>query len=722
MAVDSNELLGQALGTCTLQRLLGRGGMGVVYLARQSRPRRTVAVKVLVPSMHSDPKARAEFLVRFRREADAIAGLDHVNIMPIFEYGEQGELAFLVMPYVTGGTLRTKLDQRGILSLSEAIPIIEQAAAAIDNAHAQGIVHRDLKPGNILFHADGRVLLADFGLAKVIRGNEEHDSNGRLSTLTGTGIIVGTPEYLSPEQSTGQPIGPYTDIYALGIVLYQMLGGRVPFTGSSPVAIALKHALEAPPSLLSLNPALPPGVEVVVMKALAKLPEERYTSAGELARVFRNAASGAPITPHHLNEVAIENIATVAIPDEQKALAERATDDIANRPTGERTRISPAEKESHDAISQIRTAERPRVNTGKNDISQRTTAGRSRATPTAATTLPESRSPAPAGEPKLHEAATEEAPRLVSPEAPTPLASPAPQPPTQAQPAEIGSARTAQQQHSAQTPILSTPTQRKPARGRPGGWQSASMMLLGSLLTLLLLVSGFIAYLNLMPKGGTHTKSIAKATQTVKAKTPTALPFTAPAPLVSTAGKALYGTALPGSGCDTQGGQWSIQSGITITCPASGTQLTNSGAGGTAGIFLNNLTNGQGIPDNYVLQVQISTGTSTQGDFGVFFRHQPGSPIGAYAFLLNTAGVWKGNLYDQRSGTVSTPVSLNVQGNMAKTFTLDIVVQGDTYNFYVNGKWQGATESGQYASGNLGLVADGSTSVSFKNLVIYASA
>ncbi len=720
MAVDSNELLGQALGTCTLQRLLGRGGMGVVYLARQSRPRRTVAVKVLVPGMHSDPKARAEFLVRFRREADAIAGLDHVNIMPIFEYGEQGDLAFLVMPYVTGGTLRTKLDQRGILPLIEAIPIIEQAAAAIDNAHAQGIVHRDLKPGNILFHADGRVLLADFGLAKVIRGNEEHDSNGRLSTLTGTGIIVGTPEYLSPEQSTGQPIGPYTDIYALGIVLYQMLGGRVPFAGPSPVAIALKHALEAPPSLLSLNPALPPSVEAVVMKALAKLPEERYTSAGELARAFRNAASGAPVTPPHLNEIAVENIATVAIPDEQKALAERATDDLANRPTGERTRVSPTEKESDDDISQIRTAERPGINAGKNAISQITTAGRSRATPAAAATaLPAYRPSTPAEEPELHTAATEEAPRLVSPEAPTPLASPAP--PPQARPTEIGGTR-ADQQHIAQTPVLPDPSQqRKPAQGRPGGWQSASMMLLGSLLTLLLLVSGFIAYLNLMPKGVTHPKNIAKATQTVKAKTPTAQPFSAPAPLVSAAGKALYGTALPGLGCDTQGGQWSTQSGVAITCSANGTQLANRGAGGTAGIFLNKLTNAESIPDNYVLQVQVSTGSSTQGDFGVFFRHQSGSPTGGYGFLLNATGTWKGNLYNQQNGAVRTPVSLPMVGNVTGTFTLDIIVQGDIYTFYVNGNKQGGTESGQYTSGNLGLVADGGTSVTFKNLVIYAS-
>ncbi len=711
MAVDSNELLGQALGTCTLQHLLGRGGMGVVYLARQSRPRRTVAVKVLLSGMHTDAEARAEFLARFRREADAIAALDHVNIMPIYEYGEQGELAYLVMPYVIGGTLRTRLDQRGTLPMAEAIPIVEQAAAALDSAHGQGIVHRDLKPGNILFHADGRVLLADFGLAKVVRGNEEHDSNGRLSTLTGAGTIIGTPEYLSPEQSTGQPIGPHTDIYALGIVLYQMLGGRVPFTGSSPVMVALKHALEAPPSLLQLNPALPPSVETVVMKALAKRPEARYASAGELARAFRAATSSALITPRHLDEAAVEDIATITIPDEQRVRL--PGQGIASAPTDER--FSP--HENAEQIAQVRTAERPGINKN-NDISQVSTAGRARVAPGADRAMPtyHIQSHAHAEMPEIHEAATEEAPRLVSPKAPTPLASPLPQP---AQPAPAKTAG-APPQHIALTPVLSAPPQQsKPARVRAKG-QSAGMMLLGSLLTLLLVVGGFVAYLNLMPKGNNHPKNITKTTATVKGTATKPQPFTPPAPLVS-AGTALYGTALPGPTCDAQGGKWSKQSGVTMTCPASGTQLTNSSAGGgMAGIFLDKLASGQSVPDNYVLQVQVSTNASTQGNFGVFFRNQPGSPTGAFAFLLNTAGTWEGNLYNQSNGTVSTPVSLKVQGTMAKTFTLDIVVQDSTYNLYFNGKWQGTTESGQYASGNLGLVAQGGTSVSFKNLVVYA--
>jgi serine/threonine protein kinase len=287
VVIESNQLLGQTLGTCTLQSLLGRGGMGAVYLAQQSRPRRVVAMKVLMPGLLAETDVRTEFLARFRREADAIAALDHINIMPIYAYGEQEELAFLVMPYVTGGTLREALEKRGRLPLNEVVPIIEQAAAALDYAHERGIIHRDLKPGNILFHADGRVVLADFGLAKILNEVTEHEDT---SSVTSMGAIIGTPEYFSPEQSTGNAVDRRTDVYSLGIVLFQMLSGRVPFTGSTAVAIAVKHTVEDPPPLTQLNPSISRSVEAVVMKAMAKKPEQRYASAGELARALRSAA------------------------------------------------------------------------------------------------------------------------------------------------------------------------------------------------------------------------------------------------------------------------------------------------------------------------------------------------------------------------------------------------------------------------------------------------
>ena len=287
LLTDPNALIGQSLGTSTIQRLIGRGGMGAVYVAQQTRPRREVAVKVLLPALFADQPGRIGFLARFRREADAIATLDHINIIPIYEYGEQEQVAYLVMPYVTGGSLHRVLEKRGVLPLSEVLPILEQAAAALDYAHAKGIIHRDLKPGNILFHSDGRVLLADFGLAKVLR--EEGNQHG-TSALTSAGTVIGTPEYLSPEQAAGQALDQRTDVYSLGIVLFHMLTGRVPFSGATPVATAMLHALSEPPSLSQLNPTLSPVIEAVVMKALAKQPEQRYESAGQLAQALSAAA------------------------------------------------------------------------------------------------------------------------------------------------------------------------------------------------------------------------------------------------------------------------------------------------------------------------------------------------------------------------------------------------------------------------------------------------
>ena len=239
-------LIGQTLGNCVLERLLGQGGMGAVYLAQQVRPRRTVAVKVLLPELlpkTTGGSSSAEFVARFRREADAIAALDHVNIIPLYEYGEQEHMAYLVMPYVTGGTLRALLAKRGTLPLREALPILEQTAAALDYAHAHGIVHRDLKPGNILFHADGRLLLTDFRIAKMMNQTPSPEQTS-LQTLTTAGTIMGTPEYLSPEQAAARPVDRRSDVYSLGIVVFHMLSGRVPLHGPTPVAIELIYEME----------------------------------------------------------------------------------------------------------------------------------------------------------------------------------------------------------------------------------------------------------------------------------------------------------------------------------------------------------------------------------------------------------------------------------------------------------------------------------------------
>jgi serine/threonine protein kinase len=294
------RLIGKQLGTCVLEQLLGAGGMGTVYLAQQQRPARTVAIKVLRTDELSSINERQEFLTRFRREADVIAQLDHVNILPIYEYGEQDGLAYLVMPYLTGGSLRDLLARNGPLSLTLALSYIEQVAAALQYAHEHRIVHRDIKPANILFHSDGRLVLADFGIARIIRNPNEPVE----ATLTGPSHFIGSVDYMSPEMVNGTLVDHRTDIYELGIVLFQMLAGRVPFQGTTPFIIAAQHLREQPPSLSLLKPAIPPAVDAVVHKALAKEPDARYDSAQEMAQALRAA-----ITPSGYS-VARENTYT----------------------------------------------------------------------------------------------------------------------------------------------------------------------------------------------------------------------------------------------------------------------------------------------------------------------------------------------------------------------------------------------------------------------------
>ncbi len=286
MVSNDDNMTGRTLGTCILERMVGQGGMGSVYLAQQTRPSRRVAVKVLQPNLSLQSAVYQEFITRFRREADVIARLEHVNIMPIYEYGEQDNLAYLVMPYLAGGSLRDVLNKRGALPMDEATAYIEQAAAALDYAHSQGVIHRDLKPANFLLASDGRLVLADFGIARIM---EESASN---SGLTGTGTVLGTPEYMAPEMARGEPVDYRVDIYELGIVLFQMLSGHVPFTGSSPIAVAAKHIQQPMPLLQRENPAIPAAVDAVIQKATAKYVDGRYTSARAMAQALRSAITG----------------------------------------------------------------------------------------------------------------------------------------------------------------------------------------------------------------------------------------------------------------------------------------------------------------------------------------------------------------------------------------------------------------------------------------------
>src|SRR5260370_26222328 len=285
MQVLDDSFGGKVMGSYRLEALIGKGGMGAVFLAQQLQLARRVAVKVLLPDVMMDNSLYEEFLIRFQREASLIAGLEHLNITPIYDFGKHEGIAYLVMPYVAGGTLRDVLTRRGALPLQEALRYIEQAAAALDYAHAHGIIHRDLKPSNFLLHPDGRLVLADFGIARMMQRN----GNAIGMTLTSTGTLLGTPEYMSPEMIRGGQIDSRTDIYELGIVLFQMLSGTVPFKGDAHLAVLMKHLQEPVPLLHYSNPAVPPAVDAVIQKATAKNPEDRYVSAGSRSHKLTKA-------------------------------------------------------------------------------------------------------------------------------------------------------------------------------------------------------------------------------------------------------------------------------------------------------------------------------------------------------------------------------------------------------------------------------------------------
>jgi serine/threonine protein kinase len=262
------------IASYTLLEPIGHGGMAVVYRARQDSLERTVAIKILSENLAASP----EFLERFRREARTAANLRHPNVITVFDFGQDERgVPYLVLEYIEGPTLADLMDR----GLDDArIPeLLDQIAAGLDYAHQHGVIHRDVKPGNVLLTEDGRAVLADFGLAWLLEG----------AHLTLTGGVIGTPEYMAPEQAGGEGIDHRADVYALGVVLYEMLVGERPFVAETPIGVLLKHLQDAPPSVLEARPDLPPGVDAVMTRALAKDPSERFASAGELARAFRAA-------------------------------------------------------------------------------------------------------------------------------------------------------------------------------------------------------------------------------------------------------------------------------------------------------------------------------------------------------------------------------------------------------------------------------------------------
>ncbi len=304
------ERVGQVLGHYRMIRLLGYGGTANVYLAQDINLQREVAVKVFQPKA-GDTK---DFLPRFAREARVLAQLDHPHILPIYDYGEQDGIAYLVIPYMPGGSLRERLQGRGPMPIQEAIKLIDQMLNALQYAHDRGLIHRDVKPGNMLFKTDDTLLLADFGLVKVLSNQSDLALSQDLSSITAH-AITGTPEYMSPEQISGQ-VTPATDIYATGIVLYEMLTGIRPFAADTFMGVLMKQMYEQPRPLRAFNPRISPALDAAIMHALVKDPTRRYQRPIHLQRALQQAlaaeqtetartdaastvptAWGAPITP-----------------------------------------------------------------------------------------------------------------------------------------------------------------------------------------------------------------------------------------------------------------------------------------------------------------------------------------------------------------------------------------------------------------------------------------
>jgi hypothetical protein len=272
-----SELIGRKLGKYTLESSLGEGGMAAVFRSHHPQFDRPVAIKILPPTVGQDPGFRA----RFEREGRTIAGLNHPNIIRVYDIDESDGLFYMVMDLLPGGTLEARL-REGRLDRKWSTDVVLKMAEALDYAHTRGVIHRDIKPSNILLDADGAPVLADFGIAKLVQ--TESDPN-----LTGAGMVMGTPAYMAPEQLTGQPPDARSDIYSLGVVLYQLLTGHAPFTGDT-TAVISGHLTRQPPPPREQVPDLPPALDAVVLQALDKQPQHRFRSAGVFAQALRSAA------------------------------------------------------------------------------------------------------------------------------------------------------------------------------------------------------------------------------------------------------------------------------------------------------------------------------------------------------------------------------------------------------------------------------------------------
>ena len=308
-------LIGRELSGYRIVSQIGKGGMATVFKAYQASLDRYVAVKVMPPYYAEQDDT---FLKRFRREAKAVASLRHPNILMVIDYGEESDTTYIVMEFVEAGTLSELLGKP--MAPEQMSGLIDQVAGALQYAHEQGVVHRDIKPSNILLPKPDWPLLTDFGLAKITGGSQ----------LTQSGTVAGTPAYMSPEQGRGEKVDSRSDIYSLGIVLYEMATGVVPFHAETPMAVVVKHIIDPLPMPRSKNPELPEEIERVILKALSKDRDDRFHEAGEMAKALNAAVRGLPSgAAEAVPSVPVGQSTTIEAADEVKVAA--AAQEIADR-------------------------------------------------------------------------------------------------------------------------------------------------------------------------------------------------------------------------------------------------------------------------------------------------------------------------------------------------------------------------------------------------------
>jgi serine/threonine-protein kinase len=343
-----DPLLGQTLaGKYLIEKLIKRGGMGSVYLGKHILMDKTVAIKVLRPSLALDD----DVVRRFSREAKAASRISHPHAVSVTDFGESEDgVVFLVMEYLDGRSLKDVVKSEGPMQLDRVGEIVRQVAGALDAAHEQGVVHRDLKSDNIMLSkvTGGEwAKVLDFGIAK-IQQSDSHDDD-----ITAANLVIGTPQYMSPEQcSHSGPIDARSDVYSLGIIVYEMLAGHVPFSGESPTVIMMKQVQDTPPAILDARPDLPVAVSALISKALAKRPADRQQSAGELSKALTDAAASVESPEVIAAPITVPNTPVAPIDDEDEATLVRPRQtEFASVVTSE---IAPLENASSAELSGVR--------------------------------------------------------------------------------------------------------------------------------------------------------------------------------------------------------------------------------------------------------------------------------------------------------------------------------------------------------------------------------